>query len=276
MSASTSSSSYRDSSSPGFCFENAPAVVGPRSSVSTGVAAAASSPPRRLVIVGTVIATYWSSGPSYGNPTAVDGRWTAVFLANFHFASVGTNYLDQTQPPSPLLNFWSLAVEEQFYLVYPALFVTLAVLGRKASFRVRLGVGLVVVIAASFTSVPRRTRTPPWPTSPRSRGPGSWPSGLSWPWPRRGSSGPKCSSGVPTWLGLGAIALSAVGFRRRYRLSRFPRGHSGSRDRAGHRRGMAAPKWAAEVGPRARTVPLGGEDLLFALPVALADADHRR
>ena len=58
-------------------------------------------PAASLVIVVTVIATYWVLGAIYGNPTAVDGRWTAVFLANFHFASVGTNYLDQTQPPSP-------------------------------------------------------------------------------------------------------------------------------------------------------------------------------
>ena len=36
-----------DSSSPGSCFENAAAAVGPRSSASTDAAAAASSPPRR-------------------------------------------------------------------------------------------------------------------------------------------------------------------------------------------------------------------------------------
>ena len=38
----------------------------------------------------------------------------------------GTNYLSAQQPPSLLQNFWSLAVEEQFYLVYPAFFVLLA------------------------------------------------------------------------------------------------------------------------------------------------------
>ena len=44
-------------------------------------------------------------------------------LGKFPFQrATGTNYLTAQEPPSPLLNFWSLAVEEQFYLVYPALF----------------------------------------------------------------------------------------------------------------------------------------------------------
>ena len=52
----------------------------------------------------------------------------AFFVANFHFASIGTNYFAIGQPPSPLQNFWSLSVEEQFYLVWPAV-VALALLG---------------------------------------------------------------------------------------------------------------------------------------------------
>ena len=73
-------------------------------------------PAATLVIIVTVALTYFFLGIVYGNQTATDARWTAVFLANFHFAAVGTNYLAAQQPPSPLQNFWSLAVEEQFYL----------------------------------------------------------------------------------------------------------------------------------------------------------------
>ena len=70
------------------------------------------------------------------NQTAIDARWTTVFLANFHFAAVGTNYLSAQQPPSPLLNFWSLAVEEQFYLVYPTLFLLIAAVRSRWSLQV--------------------------------------------------------------------------------------------------------------------------------------------
>jgi len=58
----------------------------------------------------------------------VDSVYATFFVANRHFASVGTNYFAMGQPPSALQNFWSLSVEEQFYLVWPLL-VALALLG---------------------------------------------------------------------------------------------------------------------------------------------------
>ena len=56
-------------------------------------------------------------------PMISDSIWSALFAANVHFGSVNVDYFTraQAQPPSPVLHFWSLAVEEQFYLVWPAL-----------------------------------------------------------------------------------------------------------------------------------------------------------
>jgi peptidoglycan/LPS O-acetylase OafA/YrhL len=118
-------------------------------------------PAATLVIVTTVVAAYAAVGVIGGNQSAVDARWTAVFLANFHFAAEGTNYLTALQAPSPLQNFWSLAVEEQFYLVYPALFLVVLVVGRRIPFRRRLGVALVVGIAASLAWSVVETGTDP-------------------------------------------------------------------------------------------------------------------
>jgi peptidoglycan/LPS O-acetylase OafA/YrhL len=40
-------------------------------------------------------------------------------VANWHFLAAGRSYADLFQAPSPLLHFWSLAIEEQFYLLFP-------------------------------------------------------------------------------------------------------------------------------------------------------------
>ena len=55
-----------------------------------------------------------------------DALWSSFFLANVHFASVGTDYFAAHAGASPFQHYWSLAVEEQFYLVWPLLVAVLA------------------------------------------------------------------------------------------------------------------------------------------------------
>ena len=108
-------------------------------------------PAATLVIVVAVAASYVALGVVTGANTAGDGRWAAVFLANFHFESIGTNYLLALRSPSPLQNFWSLSVEEQFYIVYPTIFLVMAKFRGSLSLRARLAIVLVPVIAASYS-----------------------------------------------------------------------------------------------------------------------------
>ena len=95
---------------------------------------------------------------SWARTTATDASGRRLFLANFHFASIGTNYLTAQLPPSPLQNFWSLAVEEQFYLVYPTMFLHLVAIRSRWSLRARLFAGLLPVVLILLRALRGRTR----------------------------------------------------------------------------------------------------------------------
>ena len=120
-------------------------------------------PASALVVVATVIAAYHFLGFLTGNDVAVAAKWTAVFAANIHFGFVGTDYFESRLPPSPLLHMWSLGVEEQFYLIWPGLFLTLVLIVRGTHHRRALATLLVGIIAASFAwSVVQTGADPTW------------------------------------------------------------------------------------------------------------------
>lgn len=78
---------------------------------------------------------------------------TALYVSNFWFAIAELDYLGPGLHENPLLHMWSLSVEEQFYLVWPALIlITTAGVARSSHLRRRLlgvTIGLVIV---SFTA----------------------------------------------------------------------------------------------------------------------------
>ena len=111
--------------------------------------------PLALVVLAlTVVASAWAfSGPRL-DEVRTDALWAALFAANWRFAAVGGDYFALGQTPSPVLHFWSLGVEEQFYLVWPWLVAGAAAVGLRLS-RDRTRAAVVVlslgVVGASLT-----------------------------------------------------------------------------------------------------------------------------
>jgi peptidoglycan/LPS O-acetylase OafA/YrhL len=66
-----------------------------------------------------------------------DGIASALYVGNYRFVLQGVDYLAANMPPSPFQHYWSLGVEEQFYLVWPPLIIGTAWLIRRARRRTR-------------------------------------------------------------------------------------------------------------------------------------------
>jgi peptidoglycan/LPS O-acetylase OafA/YrhL len=114
-------------------------------------------PAATLVLIVTVVLSYQVFGQLRANRVAEDARWAALFSSNFRSIQQGTDYLGAQQEPSPLQHFWSLAVEEQFYFVWPLLILLLASVAKGISMRLKLGVALSLMIAASVAYSVRLT-----------------------------------------------------------------------------------------------------------------------
>ncbi len=61
-----------------------------------------------------------------------DALAAVAYVSNWAFILRDTPYFEQVGRPSPLLHLWSLAIEEQFYVVWPPLFVGLMALRGRA------------------------------------------------------------------------------------------------------------------------------------------------
>jgi peptidoglycan/LPS O-acetylase OafA/YrhL len=75
-----------------------------------------------------------------------DALSATTFWVNWQLIADGTDYLKATAPPSAFQHYWSLAVEEQFYLVWPVIVLAVVLVLRRRP-RV-VPVALVVMFAA--------------------------------------------------------------------------------------------------------------------------------
>jgi peptidoglycan/LPS O-acetylase OafA/YrhL len=80
-----------------------------------------------FVAVGTVLVITPLEWAGIGRQSVA----ASLYLSNIEFARIGDGYFAASVESSPVLHTWSLGVEEQFYVVWPLLFVLAGAAGRR-------------------------------------------------------------------------------------------------------------------------------------------------
>ena len=91
---------------------------------------------------------------------AVDISSAGLYVSNMDFAIRATDYFSNSTIPSPVLHFWSLGVEEQFYLFWPLLVAFATWKKRNKSFRVFLLSIFVFATSLTFANLLLKTDQP--------------------------------------------------------------------------------------------------------------------
>jgi peptidoglycan/LPS O-acetylase OafA/YrhL len=88
-------------------------------------------PALALLLLGVAIYARLVAQPSELHQIRIDAVATMAYVANWRFVVEHLSYWSLFTAPSPLEHTWSLAIEEQFYLVWPLVFAAVAWVGRR-------------------------------------------------------------------------------------------------------------------------------------------------
>lgn len=83
--------------------------------------------------------------------TALESIASALYFENWWLAKNAVDYLASEQAPSALQHFWSLSVEEQYYIIWPALFALAALLLPASRKRPRFVFGALVIVIGGLS-----------------------------------------------------------------------------------------------------------------------------
>ena len=88
-------------------------------------------PALSLMLVGVALYARFVAQPSELDQIRIDALATIAYVANWRFVFEHFSYWSLFTAPSPLQHTWSLAIEEQFYIVWPILLVLIAKMARR-------------------------------------------------------------------------------------------------------------------------------------------------
>ncbi len=103
--------------------------------------------PASLTLLVCVVA--WSALVGWGRDIRVDVVGSVYWFQNWHLVATGQSYVEQFVAPSPLRHFWSLSIEEQWYLAFPLL----ALLARRWVLTRRVVVAAVLLVGAFVSAM---------------------------------------------------------------------------------------------------------------------------
>jgi peptidoglycan/LPS O-acetylase OafA/YrhL len=119
--------------------------------------------PAAAVVLVTTTFLVWAFTPRHRwDATGGDIMAAALYMVNWRFADRSVDYLAEGIAPSPVQHYWSLAVEEQFYFIWPLLMLVAALVGRRLGRpRLAIGAALAAVAIPSFAYSIHYTSTSP-------------------------------------------------------------------------------------------------------------------
>lgn len=101
-----------------------------------------------FVVFITLLASYFVSTPQNFQNTTLFSMMATFFTSNYANIHFSGGYFDEASSHQPLLHYWSLAVEEQFYLLFAILLFVLQMFKKNRNWFLVI---LILLIAASFT-----------------------------------------------------------------------------------------------------------------------------
>ncbi|GII99322.1 peptidoglycan/LPS O-acetylase OafA/YrhL [Sediminihabitans luteus] len=109
-------------------------------------------PASYLVLLTTVAATLLLAPSTVWSATLREAGAAALYVENWSLAAQSVDYLGAEAAPTPVQHFWSLSVEEQFYLLWPVLLIGAAWIAhrRRGDLRRTAFVAISVLVVASF------------------------------------------------------------------------------------------------------------------------------